>query len=78
MLKSMAMTRRDTPQTVVLREFQHALARHRKLTELEAEHAQAAEALRREMTDENLARLRAITDELRSTIGAEAGPPDAF
>lgn len=78
MLKSMAMTRRDTPQTVVLREFQHALARYRKLTELEAEHAQAAEALRREMTDENLARLRAITDELRSTIGAEAGPPDAF
>jgi DNA primase len=78
MLKSMAMTRRDTAQAVVLREFQHALARHRKLTELEAEHAQAAEALRREMTDENLARLRAITDELQSTIGAEAGPPDAF
>jgi DNA primase len=78
MLKSMAMTRRDTAQAVVQREFQHALARHRKLTELEAEHAQAAEALRREMTDENLARLRAITDELRSTIGAEAGPPDAF
>jgi DNA primase len=78
MLKSMAMTRRDTPQAVVQREFQHTLARHRKLTELEAEHAQAAEALRREMTDENLARLRAITDELKSTIGAEAGPPDAF
>ena len=78
MLKSMAMTRRDTPQAIVVREFQHALARHRKLTELEAEHAQAAEALRREMTDENLARLRAITEELRSTIGAEAGPPDAF
>jgi DNA primase len=78
MLRSMAMTRRDTAQPIVLREFQHALARHRKLTELEAEHAQAAEALRREMTDENLARLRAITDELRSTIGAEAGPPDAF
>jgi DNA primase len=78
MLKSMAMTRRETPQAIVSREFQHTLARHRKLTELEAEHAQAAEALRREMTDENLARLRAITDELRSTIGAEAGPPDAF
>jgi DNA primase len=78
MLKSMAMTRRDTPQAVVQREFQHTLARHRKLTELESEHAQAAEALRREMTDENLARLRAITDELKSTIGAEAGPPDAF
>jgi DNA primase len=78
MLKSMAMTRRDAAQAVVLREFAHALARHRKLTELEAEHAQAAEALRRDMTDENLARLRAITDELRSTIGAEAGPPDAF
>ncbi len=78
MLKSMAMTRRDAAHVVVEREFQHALARHRKLTELETEHAQAAEALRREMTDENLARLRAITDELKSTIGAEAGPPDAF
>ncbi len=78
MLKSMAMTRRDAAHVVVQREFQHTLARHRKLTELETEHAQAAEALRREMTDENLARLRAITDELKSTIGAEAGPPDAF
>jgi hypothetical protein len=74
----MAMTRRETPQAIVQREFQHTLARHRKLTELEAEHAQAAEALRREMTEDNVARLRAITDELRSTIGAEAGPPDAF
>lgn len=78
MLKSMAMTRRDATHALVQREFQHALARHRKLTELETEHAQAAEALRRETTDENLARLRAITDELKSTIGAEAGPPDAF
>jgi DNA primase len=78
MLRSMAMTRRETAHAVVLQEFHHVLARHRKLTELEAEHAQAAEALRRDMTEENLARLRAITDELRSTIGAEAGPPDAF
>ena len=78
MLKSMAMTRRDAPHAVVQREFQHALARHRKLTELETELVQATEALRREMTDENLARLRAIDDELKSTMGAEAGPPDTF
>jgi DNA primase len=77
LLKSMAMTRRETAHAVVLREFQHTLARHRKLTELEAEHAQATEALRRETTVENLARVRAIADELSSTIGAEAGPPDA-
>jgi len=78
MLKSMAMTKRGTPQTEVLREFNHVLARHRKLTELEAEHAQAAEALKRDTTEENVARLRAIVQELRSIIGAEAGPPDAF
>ena len=78
MLKSMAMTRRETPQAIVLRDFQHVLARHRKLTELEAEHAQIAEALKRETTEENLARLRAIANELNSVAGAEAGPPDAF
>ncbi len=78
MLKSMAMTRRETSATVVLREFNHAVARHHKLTALEAEHAQAAEALKRDATEENLARLRAIALELQSMIGAEAGPPDAF
>jgi DNA primase len=78
MLKTMAMTRRDTAQHEVLREFNHVLARHRKLTELEAEHAQAAEALKREATEENVARLRAIDQELRSITGAEAGPPDSF
>ena len=78
MLRSMALTRRDTAHAVVLQEFNHVLARHRKLTELEAEHAQAAEALRRETTEENLARLRAIMEELQSTLGAEAGPPDAY
>ena len=78
MLKSMAMTRRETPQAVVLRDFQHVLARHRKLTELETEHAQIAEALKRETTEENVARLRAIANELNSVAGAEAGPPDAF
>jgi hypothetical protein len=30
------------------------------------------------MTEENVARLRAILSELESTTGAEAGPPDAF
>lgn len=78
MLKSMAVTRSDTPHAVVRREFEHALSRHRKLTELAQEHSQAAEAFKREATEENLARLRAIDQELRSTIGAEAGPPDAF
>src|SRR5690606_30041323 len=78
MLKSMAMTKRGTPQTEVLREFSHVLARHRKLTELEAEHAQAADALKRDMTEENVARLRAIVQELKSITGTEAGPPDAF
>jgi DNA primase len=78
MLKTMAMTRRDTPPHEVLREFQHVLARHRKLHELESEHAQAAEALKREATEDNVARLRAIAEELNSIIGAEAGPPDAF
>jgi DNA primase len=78
MLRAMAMTRRETPQHEVLREFQHVLARHRKLTELEVEHAQAAEALKREATEDNVARLRAIAEELNSIIGAEAGPPDAF
>ena len=78
MLKSMAMTRRETSATVVLREFNHAVARHHKLTALQAEHAQAADALMREATEENLARLRAIALELQSAIGAEAGPPDAF
>ena len=78
MLRAMAMTRRETPRHEVLREFQHVLARHRKLTELESEHAQAAEALKREATEDNVARLRAIAEELNSIIGAEAGPPDAF
>ncbi|MBP6012964.1 MAG: DNA primase [Alphaproteobacteria bacterium] len=78
MLKSMAMTRRETPQVIVLRDFQHVLARHRKLTELEAEHAQIAEALKRDTTEENMARLRAIANEMNSVAGAEAGPPDAF
>ncbi|MCE9522480.1 MAG: DNA primase [Alphaproteobacteria bacterium] len=78
MLKSMAMTRRETSETVVLREFNHAVARHHKLTSLETEHAQAAEALKRDATEENLARLRAIAHELQSVIGSEAGPPDAF
>jgi len=78
MLKSMAMTKRGTPHAEVLREFNHVLARHRKLNELEAEHAQAAEALKRDVTEENVARLRAIVQELRSITGAEAGPPDAF
>jgi DNA primase len=78
MLRAMAMTRRETPHHEVLREFQHVLARHRKLTELESEHAQAAEALKREATEDNVARLRAIAEELNSIIGAEAGPPDAF
>jgi DNA primase len=78
MLKSMAVTRSDTPHTVVRREFSHALSRHRKLTELATEHSQAAEAFKREATEENLARLRAIDLELKSTFGAEAGPPDAF
>lgn len=76
MLKSMAMTRRDTPALEVVRDFQHVLARHRKMTELEAEYAQAAEALKREATEENVVRLRAIDQELRSIAGAEAGPPD--
>jgi hypothetical protein len=78
MLKSMAVTRSDTPHAVVRREFSHALSRHRKLTELATEHSQAAEAFKREATEENLARLRAIDQELKSTFGAEAGPPDAF
>ena len=78
MLKSMAMTRRETSAAVVLREFSHSVARHHKLTALAAEHAQAADALKREATEENLARLRAIVVELQSAIGAEAGPPDAF
>jgi DNA primase len=78
MLKSMAVTRPETPRHDVLREFEHVLSRHRKLTELESEHSQAAEAYRRESTEENFARLRAIDHELKSTLGAEAGPPDAF
>lgn len=78
MLKSMAVTRPETPRHDVLREFEHVLSRHRKLTELESEHSQAAEAFRREATEENFARLRAIDHELKSTLGAEAGPPDAF
>lgn len=78
MLKSMAVTRSETPQHDVLREFNHVLARHRKLTELEIEHSQAAEAYKREASEENFARLRAIDHELKSTMGAEAGPPDAF
>lgn len=78
MLKTMAMNRRDTAPHEVLRQFNHVLARHRKLTELEAEHAQAAEALKRDMTEENVARLRAIAKELNSISGAEAGPPDTF
>jgi DNA primase len=78
MLKSMAVTRSETPRHDVLREFEHVLSRHRKLTELESEHSQAAEAYRREATEENFARLRAIDHELKSTLGAEAGPPDAF
>ena len=78
MLKSMAMTRRETSAEVVLREFNHAVARHHKLTALEAEHVQAAEALKREATVENLARLRAIAEELQSMTGAEAGPLDAL
>lgn len=78
MLRSMAVTRADTPQPVVLREFEHALSRHLKTTALASEHAMAAEAFRREATEENLARLRAIDEELRSQQGAEAGPPDNF
>jgi len=78
MLKSMPMTRRHTNASTVLREFTHTLARHRKVNELVAEHAQAAETFRRDATEENLARLRAIADELQSMTGAEAGPPDAF
>ena len=78
MLKSMAVTRPETPRHDVLREFEHVLSRHRKLTELESEYSQATEAFRREGTEENFARLRAIDHELKSTLGAEAGPPDAF
>lgn len=78
MLRSMAVTRADTPGPVVVREFEHALLRHRRLTELETEHAMAAEAFRRDATDENLARLRAIDEEMKSQGGAEAGPPDSF
>jgi DNA primase len=78
MLKTMAMNRRDTAPHEVLRQFNHVLARHRKLTELETEHAQAAEALKRDLTEENVARLRAIDLELSSITGTEAGPPDAF
>jgi len=78
MLKSMAMTRRETSTAVVLQEFSHSAARHHKLTALTAEHAQAADALKREATEENVARLRAIVLELQSAFGAEAGPPDAF
>lgn len=78
MLKSMAVTRPDTPHSDVLREFQHVMSRYRKLTELESEHTLAAEAFKREATEENFARLRAIDQELKSTMGAEAGPPDAF
>ena len=78
MLRSMAVMRVDTPRPVVMREFGHALLRHRRLTELEAEHAMAAEAFRRDPTDENLARLRAIDEEMKSQEGAEAGPPDSF
>lgn len=78
MLKSMAMTRRETAAAVVSREFSHSVARHHKLTALGAEHALAADALKREATEENVARLRAITLELQSAFGAEAGPPDAF
>ncbi|MFN9357889.1 MAG: hypothetical protein ACK6A4_13895 [Alphaproteobacteria bacterium] len=62
----------------MLREFEHALSRHLKTTALASEHAMAAEAFRREATEENLARLRAIDEELRSQQGAEAGPPDNF
>jgi DNA primase len=78
MLKTMAMTRRETVQTVVVREWDHVVARHMKLTALETEHELAAEALKREATEENVARLRAIAHELKSLAGAEAGPPDAF
>jgi DNA primase len=78
MLRSMAVMRVDTPRPVVMREFGHALLRHRRLTELEVEHAMAAEAFRRDATDENLARLRAIDEEMKSQEGAEAGPPDSF
>ena len=78
MLKSMAVTRVETPHADVLREFHHVLARYRKLTELESEHSLAAEAFKRESTEENFARLRAIDQELKSATGMEAGPPDAF
>lgn len=78
MLKSMAVTRAETARLVVLREFEHALSRHRKLTELAEEHALAAEAFKRECTEDNLARLRALDLELKSTLGSEAGPPDAL
>lgn len=78
MLKSMAMTRSETAHGDVLREFHHVMARYRKLTELETEHSLAAEAFKREGTEDNFARLRAIDQELRSATGAEAGPPDAF
>ncbi len=78
MLKSMAMTRTETAHGDVLREFRHVLARFRKLTELETERSLAAEAFKREGTEENFARLRAIDHELHSATGAEAGPPDAF
>lgn len=78
MLRSMAVTRAETPHAVVVREFEHALSRHRKLNELAGEHAMAAETFRRDATEENLARLRAIDEELRSQQGSEAGPPDNF
>jgi DNA primase len=78
MLKTMAMNRRDTAPHEVLRQFNHVLARHRKLTELEAEYARATEALKHGATEEDVARVRAIEKELTSTAGAEAGPPDAF
>ena len=78
MLKSMPMTRRHTHASTVLRDFTHTLARHHKVNELVAEHAQAAQTFERDATEENLNRMRAIENELKSMTGAEAGPPDAF
>ena len=54
------------------------VARHHKLTELKAEHGAAVDQLKRENSEQNMALVRAIEDELKSLSGTEAGPPDAF
>jgi hypothetical protein len=77
LLRGMPFTQAGTPEHVVREGWTHAIARHRKATDLEEDRISAAAALKDDESEDSRLRLAEVDKALKAPEGSEAGPPDS-